>query len=252
MYFHQVTAQSISFFLVADASNKRSRSSCCKPILMVLSLHWTLLRNCLIAGTFLFVVVVIIIVVLKTEAKNDYSYEDPYYNDTLGNHTVVYRKQWGGLPPKPTPIPLKHPVNLLIISCDQKQFCNTSETCTAAVKKLQRTHQSQKRFIDIGYNFVIGGDGRIYVGTGWDYRNFLRKTSIGISFLGNYVYDELTEDMIDAFHELVTQGLHLNKISNNYKLVGENQTDPHSYLNPGPNVVKLMKNWPHFYNNTWF
>lgn len=197
----------------------------------------------------------IIVVVLKNESQNDAyvsSYEDPYYNDTLGHHSLVYRKQWGGKPPKTTPTRLKHPVDLIIISCDRKQFCNSSESCQSAVRMLQKNHQSVKRFLDIGYNFMIGGDGRIYVGTGWDYRNFLRKTSIGINFLGNFVYDELTEDMIDAFQELVKQGLQLEKISNDYKLVGENQTDPHAYLSPGPNVVKLMNNWSHFYNNTWF
>lgn len=200
-------------------------------------------------------VVVIVVVVLKAEAQNDnydFSFEDPYYNDTLGNHTVVYRQQWGGRPPRTTPIPLEHPVDLLIVSCDRKQFCNSSESCISAVKMLQKNHQSLKRVADIGYNFMIGGDGKIYVGTGWDFRNFLRKTSIGINFLGHFVYDELTEEMIDAFQELVTQGLQLNKISNDYKLVGENQTDPHMYLSPGPNIVRLMKNWSHYYNNTWF
>lgn len=220
---------------------------------MVLSVHWVIIRNCLIAGTFVFIVVVIVVIVFRNDDQNntyDTSYEDPYYNDTLGNHSVVYRKQWGGHPPKIAPIRLKHPVDLLIVCSDRKNFCNSSESCVSAVKELQTDHM--KHFVDIGYNFLIGGDGTIYVGTGWDYTNFLRKTSIGINFLGNFVYDELTADMIDAYQELITQGLQLNKISNDYKLVGENQTDPYVYLSPGPNVVKFMKNWPHFYNNTWF
>lgn len=207
------------------------------------------------AGALIFVVVVIGVILLKKASEKEEFYndfEDPYYNNSLGNHSVIYRKVWGGNPPKSPPILLEHPVDLVIVSCDFGSFCNSSETCTSAVKALQKSHQFFKRYLDIGYNFLIGGDGSIYVGTGWDYRNFHRKTSIGIDFVGNYVYDALTEDMVDAFNALVEQGLQLKKIAQKFKLVGENQTDPHMYLSPGPNVVKLMKNWPHYYNNTWF
>lgn len=214
-----------------------------------------MIRNSLIIGTLVFIVFVITLVLLTKNSQNeiyDTTYQDPYYNSTLGNHSLIYRKQWGGMPPKVSPTPLEHPVNLLIVSCTLENFCNSSETCSSAVRSLQKSHQTMKHFLDVGYNFMIGGDGSIYVGTGWDYRNFHRKTSIGIDFIGHFVYDQLTEDMIDAFHELVQQGLELNKLSKEYKLVGENQTDPTMYLSPGPNVYTLMKAWPHFYNNIWF
>lgn len=218
-----------------------------------MNLHWIIIRNCLIAGTVIFVVVVITIVVLKSQSLNekyDTTFEDPYYNNTLGKHPVIYRKQWGGKPPKISPVSLQHPVNLVIVSSHLKKLCNSSETCSSSVKKLQQSHQSVKHFTDIGYNFMIGGDGSIYVGAGWDFRNFHTKISIGIDFLGHFVHDELTEDMVDAFQKLIEQGLQLNKLSEDYKLVGENQTSLHMYLSPGPNVFKLMINWPHFYNKT--
>lgn len=244
------------YFSVAGVSKIRSRSNCFGFILLLLDLHWIVIRNSLIAGSCIFVFAVVAVILLKKQSSQndvfDATYKDPYYNDSLGNHSVVYRKQWGGLPPKSTPIPVAHPIHLVIVSCDLKNFCNTSESCAVAVRSLQKTHQSLKHFLDVGYNFMIGGDGDIYVGTGWDAGNFHKKLSIGINFLGNFVYDELTDDMIDAFNVLVKQGLQLRKISEDYKLVGENQTNPHNYLSPGPNVYRLMKNWLHFYNNTWF
>lgn len=98
---------------------------------------------------------------------------------------------------------------------------------------------------------MIGSQGSIYVGTGWDCKNFHVKTSIGIAFLGNFVFDELTEQMIDAFNHLIEQGLQLRKLSNGFKLIGENQTKPNT-LSPGENVQKLMKTWSNYDNNTWF
>lgn len=242
------------FFFVTDISVVHSRFHSSRPIIRFLILHWEIIRNCTIACIILFITVVVTLIVFKRirSVTYDTSFEDPHYNNTIGNHSVTYRKQWGGRPPRSTPVPLKHPVNLLIVSCSREKFCNTSETCSSAVRKLQKLHQSVKHFTDIGYNFMIGGDGGIYVGTGWDFRNFHWKTSIGIDFLGEYVFETLTGDMIDALQSLIEQGLQLNKLSKDYKLVGENQTNPTMGLSPGPNIYKLMKDWPHFYNNTWF
>lgn len=243
----------LNLFVAAGVKSKSSLQ-CMNSVLLILNHNWTVLRNSLIAGILIFVIVVTTVIIIKmnNNKSNDISYEDPYYNDTVGNHSVIYRKQWGGVPPKIFPLSLKHPVDLLIVSSSLKTFCNSSDACVAAVKNLQKSDQLVKHFPDVQYNFMIGGDARIYVGNGWDNRNFHKKTSIGIDFLGNYVFDELTDGMIDAFHKLVEQGLQLGKLSKEYKLVGENQTDSSALLSPGPNVVRLMQSWPHFYNNTWF
>lgn len=221
---------------------------------MFLNLHWKLIRNCAIVSAFLFVTVVVAVITLKKSQSEIYdaTFKDPLYGNTIGNHSIIYRKQWGGRPPRSTPVRLKHPENLIIVSCSLKKFCNSSEMCSSVVRSLQRLHQSDKHFKDVAYNFMIGGDGNVYVGTGWDFRNFHKKTSIGIDFLGDYVFDKLTGDMIDALRLLIEQGLVLNKLSKDYILVGENQTNPQMYLSPGPNIFKLMKDWPHFYNKTWF
>lgn len=223
-------------------------------ILLFLNRRWIFIRNTLIISAIASVIVVIFLLVTRNQPEQyDTSFVDPYYNDSLGQHLIIYRKGWSGNPPKISPIPLQHPVDVVIVSCDFRKFCNTSNTCSAAVRNLQKFHQSINHFPDIGYNFMIGGDGHIYVGVGWDFKNIIhKKASIGINFLGNYVYDELTEDMVDAFHELIVQGLQLKKLSNSFKLVGENQTNPKVYLSPGVNIYKIIKNWSHFYSGTWF
>lgn len=209
-------------------------------------MHW----KSVIAAPLIFVIALIIVMVIHSLSDQAIVFEDPYYNDTLGNHSVFYRKQWRGLPPTYPPISIKHPIDLVIVSCSFKKFCKTSKSCAKSVRKLQKRHQSSEyNFFDIGYNFMIGRQGSIYVGTGWDYRNFFGKISISIAFLGNFVFDELTEEMEDAFFDLIEQGLKLKKLSEDFILIGENQTYPDT-LSPGENVYKLMKSWDHFDNRT--
>lgn len=48
----------------------------------------------------------------------------------------------------------------------------------------------RRKFRDIGYNFLIGGDGRIYEGLGFGIRGEhaprYNSQSIGIAFIGNF------------------------------------------------------------------
>lgn len=97
---------------------------------------------------------------------------------------------------------------------------------------------------DIGYNFLIGGDANIYVGRGWDVQNFHQDNSIGISFIGNYIFDELTNDMIEAAKSLLRRGVELRKLSRKYRIVAHNQT--FSTQSPGVNIYNVIKEWANF------
>lgn len=189
---------------------------------------------------------------LKQEVDEyNYNYTEHNYGDRLGQYSVCYRKDWGGKPPKSNTKLLEHPVSLVIISHSSTISCNTSEKCCLLLREIQMKHFAMPiRSVDIGYNFMIGGDGKIYVGRGWDIQNFHRKISIGISFIGDFNFDTVTTDMIGAAKGLIDQGLELKKISENYTLVAENQTNSRMYLSPGVNVYKVIKTWPHFCNKT--
>jgi hypothetical protein len=45
-----------------------------------------------------------------------------------------------------------------------------------------------RNFSDIAYNFLVGGDGKIYEGRGWDaegaFARGFNKKSLGIAFIG--------------------------------------------------------------------
>ncbi|KAJ8929938.1 hypothetical protein NQ314_017303 [Rhamnusium bicolor] len=156
----------------------------------------------------------------------NYNYKENDYGDHLGKHKIFYRKDWGGKPPKNNTVQLKHPISLIIISHSATLSCDSFEECANLVKTIQTSHFSKPILsLDIGYNFLIGGDGNIYVGRSWDIQNFHKKDSIGISFLGNFNFDKFTDDMIDAVRKLIRQGLELKILTDDYILVGENQTN---------------------------
>jgi N-acetylmuramoyl-L-alanine amidase len=49
-------------------------------------------------------------------------------------------------------------------------------------------------YSDIAYNFLVGGDGQVYEGRGWDIQDALAKNvndiSLGIAFIGMYFHLE--------------------------------------------------------------
>jgi hypothetical protein len=55
------------------------------------------------------------------------------------------------------------------------------KACSEVVRDIQREHMIRWGYPDIGYNFIIGNNGLVYEGTGWDYRGtyaFGEKMSI--------------------------------------------------------------------------
>lgn len=81
---------------------------------------------------------------------------------------------------------------------------------------------------DIGYNFMIGGNGFAYVGRGWDSvgpdaRAYNTK-SVTISFIGNFSNVKPPGRQILAAHQLIQLGVKSGKVDPDYKILGEQQS----------------------------
>ncbi|XP_070499666.1 peptidoglycan recognition protein 3-like [Chironomus tepperi] len=131
------------------------------------------------------------------------------------------RSKWGALPPKSSNIPkLDVPIKRIIIGHTGGNFCSNETECIETMKSLQFINPDLE---DIAYNFLIGGDGKIYEGRGFNYQGQHTKNldatefnSIGIciAFIGNYArtvpsfeqYD-LLRDFIETFvkNQLITK-----------------------------------------------
>lgn len=162
------------------------------------------------------------------------------------NHTLHSRVDWGGSPPKWTVL-IEIPVKYIVISHSGEDICMNLTSCKEAVRNLQNRHII--RFGDVAYNFLVGGDGNVYEGRGWDKRSpiegFANNKNIDINFIGDFSVVNLpTPEQIDGVLAVVQYGLTTGMISSNYSLIAANSTA--STLSPGKRVYEIIKEWPNF------
>lgn len=106
----------------------------------------------------------------------------------------------------------------------------------------------ERNFSDIGYNFVVGGDGSVYVGRGWNLMGAHTKgynvKSIGIGFIGNFSEVAPTNNQLCAAQKLFEEGLRLNKLTFDYSIYGQNQLTASE--SPGQKLYNIIKTWSHW------
>jgi len=82
--------------------------------------------------------------------------------------SIISRDEWRAEPPAHELEPLTLPVNYVIFAHTVTDNCSTQAICILRVRLMQTFHMESRLWDDIGYNFLIGGDGAIYEGRGWD------------------------------------------------------------------------------------
>lgn len=105
-----------------------------------------------------------------------------------------------------------------------------------------------RKWNDIGYNFLVGGDGAVYVGRGWNMegahtRGHNRK-SICIAFIGNFDSIAPPTRQLCAAQNLIAEGIRLEVLSDDYKLYGHRQLV--STDSPGAALYEIIKTWDHW------
>lgn len=102
---------------------------------------------------------------------------------------------------------------------------------------------------DIAFNFLIGGNGLIYNGRGWDAEGRHTKgfdaNSMCIAIIGTFNYAEPPRMQLEAVQRLITEGIRLKKIASNYRLYGQGQLMPLTE-SPGRVAYELVKTWSHW------
>lgn len=120
-----------------------------------------------------------------------------------------------------------------------------------SVRLIQSFHIESRGWYDIGYNFLVGGDGSAYYGRGWDYEGAhtkgYNKYSVGIAFIGTFNNEAPPKQQVEACEKIIAQGVRLGKLKNDYKLFAHRQLM--STLSPGDKVYDIIKTWPHFVKN---
>lgn len=210
-----------------------------------------LIRSSVVVTTvIIFVTIVIVSVTLLKPNPNSDTYDiPPIHNaENLGSHQVLTRIEWNGRPARGyqniTP-----PVGMVIIKHTGGGICKEFQVCAGKVQTIQGTSIAEGK-PDIYCNFLIGGDGNIYVGRGWDVRNEQRDSTIDVVFMGNFDIDEFTQTMGEAALLLIEDGLKKNKLAANFKIICHNQTA--NLRSPGQNVFNEVVKWPHYDRGLYF
>lgn len=116
----------------------------------------------------------------------------------------------------------------------------------------ERLHELEENF-KIPYNFLIGGDGIIYVGLGWNLKGYctawqFSNETICVAFIGNFDKKAPPKQHLEFAQLLLGEGVKLNKLEMDYKVHGECQMN--SYTNsPGLALFNEIKQWKEHYSS---
>lgn len=116
------------------------------------------------------------------------------------------------------------------------------------MRLIQTYHIESRGWDDIGYNFLVGGDGAVYVGRGWNKQGAHTKgynvKSICVAFIGTFNKVLPPKRQLDAAQKILEEGVKLKKLSKDYRLYGHRQLM--GTESPGEALYKVIKTWPHW------
>ncbi|KAL4666498.1 hypothetical protein H8959_005187 [Pygathrix nigripes] len=161
---------------------------------------------------------------------------------------IVPRNEWRALESECTQR-LSLPLRYVVVSHTAGSSCNTPASCQQQTQNVQSYHVKTQGWCDVGYNFMIGEDGLVYEGRGWNFMgahadHFWNPMSIGISFMGNYMDRVPPPRALRAAQGLLACGVAQGALKSNYVVKGHR--DVQRTLSPGDQLYNLIQNWPHY------
>lgn len=101
---------------------------------------------------------------------------------------------------------------------------------------------------DIEFNFLVSGDGAIYVGRGWEnegeHTERFNNKSIGIGFIGIFFDEPPPKKQLIAAKAIMADGVKQEKLTVDYKLYGQCQLIRRR--SPGKALYKIIIKWKHW------
>ncbi|XP_054259282.1 peptidoglycan-recognition protein 2-like [Macrosteles quadrilineatus] len=83
----------------------------------------------------------------------------------------VSRKEWGARQPlrEVEKLNYKFPLPFVVLTYTNTPPCTSVEQCKRSLRKIQTLNMYEDDLPDIKYNWLVGNDGHIYEGLGWDF-----------------------------------------------------------------------------------
>jgi len=164
------------------------------------------------------------------------------------NVQLVTRSQWGARSPN-CRSSISLPVPYMFIHYTAGQDCFNQAACSAEMRSIQNYHMDSpdRRYCDIGYNFLIGGDGRVYEGRGWGsegaHTRCYNTNGVAMSFMGNFNPKLPTAAALQAARDMLACA-ERDALTSNYELFGHR--DASATDCPGNMLYSEIQSWPEY------
>ncbi|XP_033606966.1 peptidoglycan-recognition protein SC2 [Cryptotermes secundus] len=164
---------------------------------------------------------------------------------------IISKEEWGGRPPVGSTEPLSLPVPFVVVHHGgMRKYCTTMEECVAIVRSYQNYHIDFNGWNDIGYNFLVGEDGNVYEGRGWEavgaHAPTYNTRSIGMCIIGDFTDRLPNPAALNALQQLIDCGVAEKKIEAQYQLIGHRQNAASKTECPGNKLFQEIESWPHW------
>ncbi|XP_030748585.1 peptidoglycan-recognition protein 2-like [Sitophilus oryzae] len=161
---------------------------------------------------------------------------------------ILKRAEWGARPALSTSLLRQEPAPFVLVHHSDTPQCINEVACKTRLHGIQNYHMDQKGWDDIGYNFMIGGDGTIFEGRGWGLTGAhavkYNSLSIGICLLGNFQETNPSAAQLMALESLIECGVKEEKIHGQYRLMGHRQVSATAC--PGNKLFRVLSHMPNF------
>lgn len=163
---------------------------------------------------------------------------------------IVTRAQWGARFANTAQLPIR-PAPFAVIHHTAGAACTTQAACSQQMRNIQSFHMDSNGWADIGYNFLVGGDGVVYEGRGWGRQGAhapgYNNQSVGIAFIGTFSNGLPTLAARNAAQQLISCGVPLGHIRQLHNVIGHRQAV--ATLCPGNALFTNIQGWPRFTHN---
>ncbi|XP_033756638.1 peptidoglycan recognition protein 1-like [Pecten maximus] len=158
---------------------------------------------------------------------------------------IVSRSQWGAQDPtgKET---MKTPVKIVFIHHTAGGRTTSKEKGMEITRGIQGFHKEERKWADIGYNFLVNEGGHVFEGRGWSLVGAHTK-GMECSFCCVLYHGEtLTSTSqipraVKAVLDMIQLGIDTGKISKDYKVYGHRDVGATGC--PGKYLYDIIKKW---------
>ncbi|XP_059089071.1 peptidoglycan recognition protein 1-like isoform X2 [Tigriopus californicus] len=161
--------------------------------------------------------------------------------------SIVTRADWGAISRSTNY--MSNNARYVIVHHTTGGECYSQFDCARKVRGFQDYHINTNKWSDIGYNFLIGSEGSIFEGRGFNRKGAhagprFNDISYGIAFIGDFTSTSPSSKAIQSYNHLVDCLVTRGKIPSDYEMKGHRQVRDTSC--PGNTLYNALTRWRNY------